>query len=154
MLLFEHFGVWVLAISLLTGKIVEFLFYFANLYKIGYRYKLVTKVDGFDHRQFFKTMRSTFTYVGATQIYSMVLTASISFLPEGVYAIFKYVQNLATKVRGLFIQPFITIFFTNYNNLKDNYTLKLDLASKNFKSIISVNSIIVIGAILLGHNLL
>ena len=152
--LFERFGVWSLVLSMLIGKLVEFLFYLIHLHKIGYKYKLIFKVHGFDEKEFFKTMRSTFTYVGATQIYSMVLTASISFLPEGIYAIFKYVQNLSNKVRGLFIQPFITIFFTQYNNIKDNLESKIDLVRKNFLSVITVNSMIIIGSILLGFNII
>ena len=116
-ILYPYIKLWALVISLLLGKIIEFIFYISQLYKSGYRVKFSLSITEFDHKVFFRAMQSTFLYVGATQIYSIVLTASISFLPEGTYAIFKYVQNLANKIKGLFIQPFMTIFFTRYSLL-------------------------------------
>lgn len=148
--LFSYIGVWSLVISLLLGKFIEFIFYVIQLYKIGYRYKFLTYMSEFNHNSFFKTMKRTLMYVGATQIYSIVLTASISFLPEGTFAIYKYVQNLANKINSLFIQPFITIFFTKYSILLLKSKSVLNEFKKNIFSIININIIIIIGTILLG----
>jgi len=148
--LFPYVQLWALVISFVLGKFIEFIFYSWQLYKNGFRFKWIWRLQEFNHNSFFKTMRSTLTYVGATQIYNIVLTASISFLPEGVYAVFKYVQNLTTKIRGLFIQPFTTIFFTKYSlllQLGENVRKEFN---KNFPSIINVNGVIIIGSILLG----
>lgn len=154
LLLYSKLGVWALVVSLLVGKIIELFFYLFQLRKIGYRYSFIFSIDEFDHVSFFKTMKSTFLYVGATQVYSIVLTASISFLPEGIFAIFKYVQNLGNKVRGVFIQPFLTIFFTNISTLIQNSKSVLVEFQKNFKSIINVNTIILAGGILLGDDII
>ena len=148
--LYPFFGIWALVISLLLGKIIEFIFYVSQLYKIGYNYQWIFSIPQFDHVSFFKTMKSTFSYVGATQFYSFVLTASISFLPEGTYAIFKYVQNLANKVKGLFIQPFMTIFFTEYSLLLQKGKSVVNEFNKYLGGIINVNTIVIIGTILLG----
>jgi putative peptidoglycan lipid II flippase len=150
LLLYPFIGVWALIISLLLGKIIEFIFYCLTLFKLGFRYQLTMSTPEFDHRQFFKTMQSTFLYVGATQIYSIVLTASISFLPDGTYAIFKYVQNLSNKVKGLFIQPFMTIFFTKYSALLQKSRSVVNEFKKNIASVININIIIIIGTVLLG----
>jgi len=95
-------------------------------------------------------MQSTFLYVGATQFYNIVLTASISFLPEGTYAIFKYVQNLANKVKGLFIQPFMTVFFTEYSLLLQNSKSVIKEFRKYMAGIININVVVIIGTILVG----
>ena len=151
---FQIMGIWALVLSLLLGKIIEFMFYVRQLYKIGFRYLWIFNLPEFNHISFFKTMQSTFLYVGATQIYGFVLTASISFLPEGTYAIFKYVQNLANKVKGLLIQPFMTIFFTQYSNLLQKSKSVNKQFKKYFTSIINVNAVAIIGTILLGDNII
>tara|TARA_B100000787_G_C16192189_1_gene298209 strand:+ start:303 stop:1787 length:1485 start_codon:yes stop_codon:yes gene_type:complete len=148
--LYQYIGVWALVISLLSGKFIEFIFYTIQLYKIGFRYSFLLSIPEFNHTSFFKTMQSTFMYVGATQVYSIVLTASISFLPEGTFAIFKYVQNLVNKIKGLFIQPFLTIFFTQYSKLLQKSKKVVYEFNKNIRSITNVNVIIIIGAILMG----
>ena len=79
-----------------------------------------------------------------------MLTASISFLPEGTYAIFKYVKNLAGKIKGVFIQPFLTIFFTKYSILLQKSKSVVNEFTKNLSSIINANTIIIIGSILVG----
>ncbi len=149
-LLYHSLGVWALVISLLLGKFVEFFFYYFQLKKIGYTYQSIWQLPHFNHVSFFKAMQATFLYVGATQIYSVVLTASISYLPEGTYAIFKYVQNLANKIKGLFIQPFITIFFTRYSKLVQKSKSVVQEFKKYLTGIISVNNIVLIGSILMG----
>jgi peptidoglycan biosynthesis protein MviN/MurJ (putative lipid II flippase) len=149
-ILFSFFGVWALIVSLMLGKLIEFIFYTIQLYKIGFKFSFVMVIPEFNHILFFKTMQSTFLYVGATQIYSIVLTSSISFLPEGTYAIFKYVQNLSFKAQNLFIQPFMIVFFTKYSILIQKLKSVLDEFKKNMVSIINVNVIIIIGTVLMG----
>ena len=95
-------------------------------------------------------MKTTILYVGATQFYSFVLTAGISFLPTGTFAIFKYVQNLANKVQSLLIAPFITVFFTQYSNLLQRSKSVEKQFQKYLTSIININIISIIGTILLG----
>ncbi|QCX38817.1 hypothetical protein FF125_10365 [Aureibaculum algae] len=149
-ILYPFIQLWALVVSMLAGKIIEFVFYIWQLYKNGYRFQFVLSLPEFNHISFFKSMQSTFLYVGATQIYNIVLTASISFLPEGVYAIFRYVQNLANKIKGLFIQPFMTIFFTNYSLLLQKAQSVVKEFNKNLFSVINVNVITTVGTILLG----
>ena len=150
MILYPYVGVWALIFSLLIGKVIEFIFYTKEVYNLGFKFMFKISIPEFDHLDFFKTMQRTFLYVGATQIYSIVLTASISFLPEGTFAVFKYVQNLANKVRGLFVQPFMTIFFTKYSILLQKVKPVVHEFNKNIGTVINVNVIIIIGTVLLG----
>ncbi len=149
-LLYKSLGIWALVISLLLGKFIEFIFYSMQLYKIGFQNKFIFSIPEFNHKLFFKTMKSTILYVGATQFYSFVLTASISFLPEGIFAIFKYVQNLTNKIKGLFLQPFITIFFTEYSLLLQNSKSVIKEFQKYMGSLININTVTIIGTILIG----
>ncbi|MCK0132265.1 hypothetical protein MWU59_12205 [Flavobacteriaceae bacterium F08102] len=153
-ILYPYIQLWALVLSFVLGRFIEFVFYAWQLYKNGFRFKWVWSLPEFDHISFFKTMRSTLIYVGATQIYNIVLTASISFLPEGVYAIFKYVQNLASKIKGLFIQPFTTIFFTKYSILVQNVKSVSKVFTKNFMSLVNINGVIIIGSILMGDEII
>jgi len=150
-ILYQYIGIWALIVSLLLGKFIEFVFYSIALYKSGFRFSLVMSTQEFDHNLFFKTMQSTLVYVGATQFYKVVLTAGISFLPEGTFAVFKYVQNLSDKVKGLFIQPFLTIFFTQYSILLRKSESLVEKFKANLTSIVYINVIIIIGTILLGN---
>ncbi len=150
LILFRLLGVWALILALLVGKFIELAFYLQQLYKGGFRYSFIMSLDEFDHVKFFKTIQRTLLYVSATQIYSFVLTASISYLPEGTFAVFKYVQNLATKIKGLFIQPFITIFFTTYSQLAQFSKSVTNEVNRTITNIINVNIILCIGTILMG----
>ena len=149
-LLFPYMNVWALVISLLLGKTIEFIFYVNQLYKIDFRFRFILATPQFNHSIFFKAMQNTFLYVGATQIYNIILTSSISFLPVGTYAIFKFVQNLTNKIYGLFVQPFLIIFFTRYSLLLQEFKSVTTVFKTNMQSIINMNTIIIIGSILLG----
>ena len=149
--LFPYLGIWALVVALLLGKCIEFIFYIIQLAKLGYRLSFVWKLEGFDHTEFFKAARSTVGYAVSTQLYTMVLTASISYLPEGSFAIFKYLQNLSSKIQSLVVQPFVTIFFTLYSKSLDALDYLNDLFQKNMKSLLAINAFLIIIIFLTGE---
>ena len=114
---YKEIGVWVLVVSLWLSKIFQFsvLVYYLRK-EIGFKYYMILYSEDFKHKSFLKTAYNTFSYVLATQGYNMVLTASVSFLPEGTYAVFKYVQNLYAHVRSIILNPINTVFFTEISN--------------------------------------
>ncbi|AUC79541.1 hypothetical protein CW736_09235 [Nonlabens sp. MB-3u-79] len=148
---FPYLGIWALVVSLLLGKCIEFLFYLVQLAKLGYKPAFIWRLEGFDHTEFFKAARSTVGYAVSTQTYTMVLTASISYLPEGSFAIFKYLQNLSSKIQNLVVQPFVTIFFTLYSKSLDSMDYLNDLFQKNMKSLLAINAFLIISIYLLGE---
>ncbi|MFT4800288.1 MAG: putative peptidoglycan lipid II flippase [Flavobacteriaceae bacterium] len=153
-ILYQYLYVWSLVVALFTGKIIEFIFYFYNLKKAGYNYQFIFSNPEFDHRKFFKSIRSTFIYAGSTQIYMIVLISLISYLPEGTLAIFKYVQNLSNKIKGLFFQPIFTVFFTKYSILLSNSKNLFNEFRIAKQSILNINCIIIIGCVLLGDEVI
>jgi peptidoglycan biosynthesis protein MviN/MurJ (putative lipid II flippase) len=61
-------------------------------------------------------MFSTSGYVGATQLYNIVLTSASSFLPEGSFALFNYVLQISNKVKSIVLTPVSTVFFSKFSS--------------------------------------
>jgi putative peptidoglycan lipid II flippase len=124
---YEKFGVFTLIYALLVGKIVEFLIGLYYLRKIGYHHHFIwNATDGYNLSKFFKVMLTTSGYVGATQIYSVTMTAMASYLPTGSLSIFNYVSQLTTKASSIIMGPITTVFFSNFSKIvseqKENLT--------------------------------
>lgn len=113
---YKKLGVFILVFSLLAGKIVEFGIGLYFLSKIGYKYRFIWNVKNYKVSHFFKVMFTTSGYVGATQLYSVTLTAMASFLPAGSLSIFSYVQQLVSKASGIIMAPLSTVFFSKFSN--------------------------------------
>lgn len=114
---YDQFGVYTLVYALLAGKVIEFLIGMVFLKRIGYTYSFVWSSSQYDVLGFFRVMFTTSGYVGATQLYSITLTAMASFLPEGSLSIFNYVKQLSTKASGILMGPISTVFFSKFSLL-------------------------------------
>lgn len=153
--LFKTYGVWSLVISYAIGRIIELLVYIITISKYGYKHFFILKQEGFDDVAFFKSMYSTALYSGTTQLYNVVLTASISFLPEGIFAIFKYTQQLMQKTKGIIFQPLLTIFFTTFSKLsKDAVPRAQSIIKKYVSLVLTLNMIVLILIICFGDTIL
>ncbi|MDM9631145.1 murein biosynthesis integral membrane protein MurJ [Robiginitalea aurantiaca] len=111
----NKFGIWILIYALLIGKIVEFLLGLYYLNKIGFRYKLVYNTNEFDLNKFFKVLFTTSGYVGATQLFNVILTAMASLMPEGILSIFSYTRQLSSRARSIILTPINTVFFSKFS---------------------------------------
>ncbi|HSZ72599.1 MAG TPA: lipid II flippase MurJ [Cytophagaceae bacterium] len=111
----SKWGVWVLVVSIITGKAVEMLVYCFMMYRYGYRHQWILSVSYFNRILFFKNMMATLAYVLATQFYNIAITSSATLLPQGTYAIFSYAQQLYVKATGFLVQPIQTFFFSKYS---------------------------------------
>lgn len=124
---YEKHQVWALVLASIFGVSTVLIFNLWLLRKTGINHYWIWKHPNFDHKSFFKAIYSTSLYVSTTQIYNIVLTASVSALPEGVYATFKYAQGFYVKTRGILVDPVRTVYFTSYSTLisqRDWETLK------------------------------
>ena len=147
LILYDSLGVWAIIISISLAKLLELLFFLRSLRKIGYVYYPIIFLKDFNHKVFFSNLKNTFIYVGSSQIYNIVLTASISYLPQGTFAIFKYIQNLVVKISNVSINSFITIFYTEFSSNKSN----LKVIDRTSNSLISLNTLIILSCIFLGN---
>ena len=116
-LLHKSVGLWILVYALLLGKAVELATGILFLKKAGVKYYAVWNVPNYDFNRFFKVLFVTSGYVGATQLYTTVLTAITSMLPEGTLSLFNYVKQLSTKAAGTILMPVSTIFFSKFTTL-------------------------------------
>jgi putative peptidoglycan lipid II flippase len=114
-LFYKTFGVWILVITLFIGKLIEFAITLVFVKRIGIKYSLIWNESTFDAKSFFKLMFTTSGYVVTTQAYSMVFTAMATLLPQGTYAIFKYVQQISSKASGILLTPLSTVFFSLFS---------------------------------------
>ncbi|GAA0193110.1 hypothetical protein GCM10009122_56060 [Fulvivirga kasyanovii] len=114
--LYQDLEVWALVVSSYVGIIIQIALSLIYAYKKGIRYYFVWVLPSFNHKVFFKTILSTLSYTIATQGLNWAMVASISFLPQGMLAIYKYVEKLYPKLNSILVQPFSTVFFTKISN--------------------------------------
>ena len=105
-------GIWAMVISLWIGWTIQVLGYFLIARHMGYRHRLILRQKGFSVRTLFSQLLFTLGYVGATQVYAFALNAGLSLLPQGMYAVFNYVQQLYSKTQSVFLRPVSVVFFT------------------------------------------
>ena len=111
-ILFESLGVYVLVISYLLESI---LFIFVNVYllhSLGFGYRLGLHSKHFQGGVFFKEGSVAYWRNGSRELFLFALTASLSYLPEGILAIYKYIQAIFQKVAALVMRPMQMVFFT------------------------------------------
>lgn len=148
----KYFGIWVLVYSLFMGKLIEFFFYTVLLYKNGFKIRFKYKIPEFDHVAFLRNFGHTLLYVSGVQISNVVITAGLSLMPQGSLAIYKYIEKIIKKVRGLFIQPFITIFFTEFTRVSQSNLEQRGLVyNKNSRVLLMVNLILLIFSVFAGE---
>lgn len=126
-LFYKNWGIWVLIVALIIGKIVEFIIGLFFLRQVRFRYYFVWKIDSYDINKFFKVIFTTSIYVGATQFYNVVLTAMASYLPEGTFSIFNYVNQLTNKAKNIVLTPISTVFFSKFS-IKSVFESRLKLS--------------------------
>ena len=106
-------GIWAMVISLWIGWTTQVIGYLAIAYHMGYRHRLILRQRGFSVRALFSQLLYTLGYVGSTQVYAFALNAGLSLLPQGMYAVFNYVQQLYSKTQAVFLRPVSVVFFTH-----------------------------------------
>lgn len=113
----EQFQIFTLVYALIAGKFMEFVIGLVFLKRIGYSYRFIWNLPDFNLLKFFRLMITTSGYVGATQLYSVVLTAMATFLPAGTFSIYNYVMQLSGKASGIIMGPVSTVFFSKFSKL-------------------------------------
>ena len=108
-------GIWSLVLVFSLGKLLSMAVYLRALYTIRIRIRPRWSVDGFDHLRFFRTMFSTVSYALCTQFYSLTIQMLLTKMPGGTAAIYGYTTRLHTRLRGVFVQPVLTVFFTDFS---------------------------------------
>jgi putative peptidoglycan lipid II flippase len=151
---FDSLKIWALVLANVIFTFVIFFSYYYEIYRMGYRYKFVLRTPGFDHKDFFSIMKTTLYYAVSTQIFSFTLTATVSYLPAGSFAIYNYSKNLADKAYALLIQPIVTVFFTKISFDFSDRESSISLIKKYAKLLNIVVVFLISGSILFGESVL
>lgn len=152
---YGKYGIFTLVYALLVGKLIEFVISLYFLKKIGYKYKLVWSSPQYNVFNFFKVILTTSGYVGATQVYSVTMTAMTSFLPVGSLTIFNYVTQLSSKASNIIMGPISTVFFSKFSTIVSEGKKNLvSYLKKPLSYIFVITFIIFCFIIIVGNELL
>lgn len=111
---YEH-GALALAWGLIANVILQFLVMLIALMSNGYRHHFVLFVDFFEAGTVFRRLYATSFYVLCAQGAGVAMTASLSGLPQGVYAAYSYALRMYSKAGSVLLRPISIVFFTNFS---------------------------------------
>ena len=113
LLLMQTLGGWALIVALWAGNVASFIGYAAVSRGTGYRHHFILRLEGFSvWSALFDKFLHTVGYVGAAQLSNFVITAGLSTLPQGTFAVYKYVSELYLKTNSALLRPVSVIFYT------------------------------------------
>lgn len=141
---YEQLGIWALLLGIYLGHFVTLFFYTRLLYTRGIQYQFIFSTQFFNHKQFFRNLLYIYPYIFSKRLYDFVLTASVSFLPQGVYAIYKYIESIFLKTGGIILAPTTNIFFTNYSLSNADQAKRMLQKAFKINLIISLFTILVV----------
>lgn len=136
---------WAMVVSLWVTSLATFFVLIYIAWATGYRHQLRFSDPQIELRAIIRTLPSLFSYVTLAQLYSLVLTAGLSTLPQGYLAIFTYARRVFTRVNGVLARPISVVFFNHYSadvaSQKDKVTdlvartLRISLIASTFAAI-------------------
>lgn len=112
---FKTLGIWVLILSLWVSSITNLILLLCIYSRAGNKYYLQLHIQNIKVIPHIKSILSTLPYIGATQFASIVFNAGLSTLPQGSLAVFNYSLNFFSRLRGIFLRPIATVFFTHFS---------------------------------------
>ena len=108
-------GTWVLVFATWANQLLLLGGFILILRQLGYRHRFVLRHPGCPVLPLFRQLGTTLGYVLCTQLYTFALNAGISLLPQGTYAVFRYVMVLYSKTNGILLRPVSIVFFTHFS---------------------------------------
>ncbi len=109
-------GVWSLVLAMWLWGVIRALGFFMLLFRIGYRYRLILRLEGFRPMKVYSQLIATFVSQTSFQFYNAVMNAALSYLPQGVYGAFKYVQQFYEGITNVAVLPIDKVFFTAFSS--------------------------------------
>ena len=155
LLCFAFYGLYSLVIALWVSQSLRLAMIFWLLYfKIGYRHSLCLKRDGFSFLKLYGQVLKLYSYMGATQVYVFVLNSLFTQMPQGSYAIIKYVETLFSALEYLINKPISIIFFTEFGRVKDDFYQRRYIAKKSLNFALLIFSLVFVIYGICGYEVL
>ncbi len=134
LLVFGHTeSIYVLVVGTISGVLLQFATTVYYLREVGYRHDFKFKNPYFSLKEMWQALSATFFYMGGVQVQTFVFNAALSFLPSGIFAIYRYVETIYGKVANVFMIPISTVFFNDINRfiVQNNQKAVKNFVSKN-----------------------
>lgn len=148
-------GPWAMVAALWIGHGFQLAGYAVMLHRMGYRHRLCLRQEGFRAGSVFSKLLVTFTYVGATQVYTFALNAGLSLLAGGTYAVFKYVELLYAKTNAALLRPVSVVFFTRFSEaLAHGMRDVRKLARSALSGCLGISVLVIVAVVVAGRPLL
>ena len=146
-LLASKWGVWALVAAMVASQIVQNVGCIWVLRLLGYRHRWCLSCENFSPREVYRNLWSTSGQMAAAQLFGIAMNAGLSLLPQGSFAVFKYVQQIVTKVSGLFLRPVVVVFFTHFAEAMQEGAGRVRLLARSAVAKTLLLSIAAVGAL-------
>lgn len=118
------YGIWALVIGLWVHVACVFINILVIIYRLHYRHSFRLHSDNITIAIVTSKLGYAAGFTGTNELLMFTRDAALSFLPQGVFAMYVYVEKIYAKVSGVVLSPIGTVFFTYYSEsrarLKDN----------------------------------
>lgn len=108
----DEIGSGILIITSYLGIFIQIVLSLIFAVRVGIRYSFVYTAEQFDYQTFFSKIKSTLSYTVSTQALNVAYNAGLSFMPQGVFAVFQYVWKIFPKLSGIITHSISTVYFT------------------------------------------
>jgi putative peptidoglycan lipid II flippase len=121
----KFLGIWALMVSQGITQIVLYIGSWSYLYRQGYRHAWIWSEPGFSVWAVVGRVGLSSLYVVASQAFVFAFNAALTTLPGGTLAVYKYAENLYTRMGTYFMRPVSIVFFTDAAVLANRHPLQL-----------------------------
>jgi len=141
--LYYKSGAQVLIITTYFALLTQSLIYLTFIIKSKYKHSFITNSEDISFKDFISKSFHTINYGISLQIFVMFITNIASNLDPGIFSIFKYLQNMTTRMTEFLFKPIHTIYFSQLNSVKENFTELNKLLKENI-NLLSLTSVYII----------
>jgi len=115
--LVDKLGMWSLIVGLWMGALLRIVVLLMTLLRCGFGYRLIFRSPHLRLRELVSQIGYSYLYVACAQLFVVAINAGVSQLPQGIFAIFRYVQQLYDRTNGIFLRPVSLVFFTKASSV-------------------------------------
>ena len=106
------YGVEVLIYAIIIGVLIRFSFILYLFKKYNYYYKIMLRSKRFSVKWIFSKIYIPLAQTFGLQINRWILYGVLTLLPQGMLAIYQYVEKFSGQISSIFMKSFSSIFLT------------------------------------------
>ena len=109
----DRFGVKLLIFGTILGTLIRFLYILYLFKKHGYRYQFLLRSKRFTVKWILGKVYIPFLQTLFLQVNRWIAIGVLTLLPQGLLAVFQYVQQFYTQFSSILMKSFGTVFLTD-----------------------------------------